>query len=63
MAEAELFHVENAEELVEKVMAVVRRLRPVAVEAAPELGPSVADLLKEALAELRRIRNILEERA
>ena len=60
MAEAELFHVEDAHRLAEEIMSTIRRLRPVAVEAAPELAPSLADLVREALAELRRIRELLE---
>jgi len=62
VAEAELFYVENAEELVDRIMDRVRRLRPVAVEAAPEQAPPAEGLLKDMLAELRRIRELLEAR-
>ena len=59
-AEAVLFGVENAEELAEKVMGIVRSLRPVAVEAAPELARPLGDVMAEMLAELRRIRELME---
>ena len=62
VAEAELFYVENAEELVDRIMDRVRRLRPVAVEAAPEQAPPAEELLRDMLAELRRIRELLEAR-
>ncbi len=62
VAEAELFHVEDAEGLVKKIMGMVRRLRPVAVEAAPEEAPGVVVILRDVLAELKKIRELLEVR-
>ena len=55
VAEAELLGVDDPEGMVGKIMERVRVLRPVAVEAGPE------DVRGLMLAELRRIRELLEQ--
>jgi len=62
VAEAEIFHVEGADKIADEVMSRVRELSPVAVEAGPELGRPARGLLADMLAELKRIRELLEAR-
>jgi len=61
VAEAVLLNVKNFEELKDTIMNFVRRLKPVAVEAEAEVA-APEDISKQILNELRKIREILEER-
>lgn len=58
VAEASIFGVENFEEIRDFIMSLVRGLRPVAVEAGVEVVAPESS--REILAELRKIREILE---
>jgi len=60
-AEAVIFGVKNFEEIKDKVMNFVRRIRPVAVEARAEaLAPQ--DINRQILAELKKISKALEKK-
>ncbi|MGQ9461276.1 MAG: PH domain-containing protein [Candidatus Bathyarchaeaceae archaeon] len=60
-AEAVIFGIKNFEEIKDKVMNFVRRLRPVAVEAEAEaMAPE--DVSRQILAELKRISKALEKK-
>lgn len=60
VAEAEIFHVENADVIADEVMAKVREKAPLAVEAAPGAAITTPRALMDILAELKHIREILE---
>jgi len=59
-AEAEIFGVENFEEIKDMVMKFVKGIKPVAVEAEAEARPS-KDINEQILQELRRIRKAAEK--
>jgi hypothetical protein len=59
VAEASIFGVENFEEIRDFVMGLVRGFKPVAVEAGVEVV-APEETSREILAELRKIREILE---
>jgi len=61
-AEAQIFGVTNYEEIRDFILAKVRGRRPAAVEAEAEI-PTPKEDTKMVLAELRRIRKLLEERS
>jgi membrane protein YdbS with pleckstrin-like domain len=61
VAEAVLQGIKNVEEVRSFILDMVRSLRPVAVEAGVETAPQVG-VDQQILAELRRIREILEGR-
>ena len=62
VAEASILGVKNFEEIRDFIMSLVRGLRPVAVEAGVEaVAPEEAT--RQMLAELRKIREILEKQA
>lgn len=61
-AEAVISGVRNFEEIKNHVLARVKRLRPIAVEAEAE-SPRREDLVSSILDELRKIRGIMEERS
>jgi hypothetical protein len=59
-AEAEIFAIENFEEIKDIVMNFVKGLKPTAVEAEVEARPS-KDVNEQILQELRRIRKAVEK--
>lgn len=59
IAEASIFGVKNFEEIRSFILDIVRRLRPVAVEAGIELA-APEETAKQILYELRKIRELLE---
>jgi membrane protein YdbS with pleckstrin-like domain len=59
-AEAEIFGIENFEEIKDLVMKFVKGMKPVAVEAGVEVGLS-KDVNEQILQELRRIRKAVEK--
>ena len=61
-AEAQIFGVTNYEEIRDFILAKVRGRKPVAVEAEAEI-PTPKEDTKMVLAELRKIRKLLEERS
>jgi len=62
MAEAQIFGVKNFEEVKDFILGMVRRIKPVAVEAAAEpVAPT--ETSEQMLAELKKIREILEQRS
>lgn len=61
-AEAQIFGVKNYEEIREFILAKVRRRRPVAIEAEAEIPPPGEDT-EEILAELTKIRQLLEKQS
>jgi len=62
MAEAQISGVKNFEEVKDFILGMVRRIRPVAVEAAAEPA-APTETAEQMLAELRKIREILEQRS
>jgi len=62
VAEASIFGVKDFEEIRDFIMNMVRRLRPVAVEAGVEAAVP-EEATRQMLAELRKIREILEKRS
>ncbi|MGQ9479028.1 MAG: PH domain-containing protein [Thermoproteota archaeon] len=62
VAEAVLQGIKNVEEIRGFVLNMVMRLKPVAVEAGVETAPS-KELDQEILAELKKIREILEDKS
>jgi len=61
VAEAVLLNVKNFEELKDMIMNFIRKLKPVAVETEAEVA-APENIGKQILNELRKIREILEER-
>ncbi len=62
IAEAQIFGVKNFEEVKDFILSMVQGIKPVAVEAAAEpLAP--IETAEQMLAELRKIREILEQRS
>jgi len=62
IAEAQIFGVKNFEEVKDFILGMVRRIKPVAVEAAAEPAAPI-ETAEQMLAELRKIKEILEQRS
>jgi membrane protein YdbS with pleckstrin-like domain len=58
-AEAQIFGVKNYEEIKDLILNMARGLKPIAVEAAAE-APAPGETARQMLAELKKIREILE---